>query len=152
MSKRENTLLMLEEALTRILGNIPRRVPLTRKLSARAVETEAGLSNGSAYYYPELIAKIAKLKQGAGISATTNRSVSGTQKWKERALKAEQLKKRFREESNELKALNAQIAADQYRQVSALREALQKIAELEDENGKLKKELTDSRRLNITRI
>ncbi len=152
MSKRDNTLLMLEEALSRILSNAPRRIQLTRKLSARAVETEAGLSNGSAYYYPELIQKIVKLKQETGASVTIRRSISGTDKWKERALEAERLKKQFREENSELKELNAQIAADQYRQMSALRDALQKISELAEENERLRKALIDIRRHKITLI
>lgn len=152
MSKRETTLLALEEALARIVNNTPRRVPQARKLSARSVETEAGLSNGSAYYYPELIDKIATLKQGASSSASIRRKVSGPDKWKEKAREAERLKKHFREENNELKALNAQIAADQYGQMSTLREALHKISELEEVIEKLKKELVAARRQNITHI
>ncbi|MGI1272497.1 hypothetical protein [Enterobacter kobei] len=152
MSKRDSTLLVLEEALARILNKTPLRVPQARKLSARSVEAEAGLSNGSAYYYPELIGKIALLKQDPGTSASTIRSASGPEKWKEKARTAERLKKQFREENDELKELNAQIAADQYRQMSALREALHKITELEEAIEKLKKELITTRRQNITRI
>ncbi|ENZ2688586.1 hypothetical protein ACGGUV_001705 [Salmonella enterica] len=152
MSKRDSTLLVLEEALARILNKTPLRVPQTRKLSARSVEAEAGLSNGSAYYYPELIGKITTLKQGVVSSASIRHTVSGPEKWKEKAREAERLKKQFREENTQLKALNAQIAADQYRQMSALREALHKITELEDVIEKLKKELITTRRQNITRI
>jgi hypothetical protein len=62
MSKSENTLLMLEAALDRISQGKPKRIPATRKLSVRAVEEEAGLGNGSGYYYPEFVQKIKQVK------------------------------------------------------------------------------------------
>lgn len=152
MSKREHTLLSLEEALARILSGNTRRIPQDRKLSARAVEAEAGLSNGSAYYYPELIERISILRHKSNLSVATRGSVSRTGKWKEKALEAERLKSKFREECIELKQLNAQIAADQYRQMSALQEAIQKISELEKIIEKLNAELSDPRRGKIKRI
>uniref|UniRef100_UPI003CE754CF hypothetical protein n=1 Tax=Enterobacter cloacae complex sp. 280C5 TaxID=3395861 RepID=UPI003CE754CF len=51
MSKSENTLLKLEAALQRILDGQTKRIPDNRKLSVRAVEEEAGLGNGTCYYY-----------------------------------------------------------------------------------------------------
>jgi len=152
MSKRDNTRLLLEEALLHILNGVPRRVSPSRKLSARAVETEAGLSNGSSYYYPEFIEKITKLKQKTDASVTTRRPANSIDKWKEKALEAERLKSKFREECNELKQLNGQIAADQYRQMSALQEAGQKISELERIIENLNEKLVNTRRRNITRI
>ncbi|EAR9475553.1 hypothetical protein ACTMN8_002426 [Escherichia coli] len=152
MSKREHTLLSLEEALARILSGDTRRVPPDKKLSVRAVETEAGLSNGSAYYYPGLIERISILKHKSHPSVTISGSVSRTGKWKIKAQEAERLKNKFRAEYIELKQLNAQIAADQYRQMSALQEAIQKIAELEKIIDKLNAELNDPRRGKIKRI
>lgn len=152
MSKRDNTLLTLEQALARILSGDTRRVSPDRKLSARAVETEAGLSNGSAYYYPEFIERILILKNQSAQAVTSHSNVSKMGKWKEKAQEAERLKIKFREECNELKQLNAQIAADQYRQMSALHEARQKISDLEKTIEKLRTELTDSRRWKIKRI
>ncbi|WP_391488807.1 hypothetical protein [Leclercia tamurae] len=152
MSKREHTLLSLEEALARILSGDTRRVPPDKKLSVRAVETEAGLSNGSAYYYPELIERISIIKHKSHPSVTISGSVSRTGKWKIKAQEAERLKSKFRAEYIELKQLNAQIAADQYRQMSALQEAIQKISELEKIIDKLNAELNDPRRGKIKRI
>lgn len=152
MSKRDNTLLILEEALARVLSGDTRRIPPTRKLSARAVETEAGLSNGSAYYYPEFIEKISTLKHKFDPSVPLLSSASRMGKWKEKAQEAERLKSKFRGECNELKQLNAQIAADQYRQMMALQEAIQKITELEKIIENLNAELIDTRRRNIKRI
>lgn len=73
-------------------------------------------------------------------------------KWKEKAQEAERLKSKFRGECNELKQLNAQIAADQYRQMMSLQEAIQKITELEKIIENLNAELIDTRRRNIKRI
>ena len=53
MKKSENTLLKLEAALQRIIERKTKRIPDHRKLSVRAVEEEAGLGNGSCYYYPD---------------------------------------------------------------------------------------------------
>lgn len=152
MTKSENTRLALEEALTRILTGDPRRVSRSRKLSVRAVETEAGASNGSAYYYPEIIEKIKKNKKKTTLSAAPHSATSGVEVWKAKALEAGRLKSKFRDECNELKLLNAQIAADQYRQLSALHEALQKISDLEKTIESLNEELIKTRRHNITRI
>lgn len=152
MSKRDNTRAILEEALARILNGEPRRVSPLKKLSTRSVEIEAGLSNGSAYYYPELIEKISTLKQKNNTSTTTRRPITGIEILKEKARKAERLKSKFREECHELRLLNAQIAADQYRQMSALRDALQKISELEKTIENLNQELIETRRRNITQI
>jgi hypothetical protein len=49
-----------------------------------SVETEAGLSNGSGYYYPELIDKIAMLKHVAGSSVSICCTVNWLGKWEEK--------------------------------------------------------------------
>lgn len=152
MTKSEKTRLALEEALTRILIGNPRRVPQSRKLSVRSVETEAGASNGSAYYYPEVIEKIANHKKKTSLSAAPCRATSVVDIWKGKALEAERLKSKFRNKFNELMLFNAQIAADQYRQMSALQEALQKISDLEKTIESLNEELIKTRRKNITKI
>ncbi|MDE1266081.1 hypothetical protein L9W98_17515 [Vibrio aestuarianus] len=62
MSKSENTLIALEAALERIAQGKPKRIPTTRKLSVRAVEEEANLSNSSGYYYPDFVQKVKQVK------------------------------------------------------------------------------------------
>lgn len=150
MSKKDNTLLRLEAALDRILRGEPQRIAPSRKLSVRAVEEESGLGNGSAYYYTEIIDKIIKIKKEKHLPITAERSNHQQEKWKQRALKAEVLKKKFRDENIALKIFNSQIAADQYRQMSALRDALQRILELEKTIEELNIELVEVRRKNIT--
>ena len=152
MIKSENTRLALEEAMIRILKGIPLRIASSRKLSVRSVEIEAGLSNGSAYYYPEIIETISKHKYQTSKPVASRSTVTEVAIWKEKTHEAERLKSKFRDECKELKLLNSQIASDQYRQMSTLREALQKIIELEKTIERLNEELIKTRRENITRI
>lgn len=58
MSKSEHTKIQLLKALERILLQKPERISPEQKLSVRAVENEAGLGDGSAYYYKDIIKKI----------------------------------------------------------------------------------------------
>jgi hypothetical protein len=58
MSKSQITRVELEQALKRVLSGETTRVAPTRKVSVLAVEEEAGLANGSAYYYKDIIQKI----------------------------------------------------------------------------------------------
>lgn len=58
MSKSEHTKIQLLKALERICLHKPERISPEQKLSVRAVEDEAGLGDGSAYYYKDIIKKI----------------------------------------------------------------------------------------------
>lgn len=150
MNKKDNTLLRLEAAIDRILCGETQRIAPSRKLSVRAVEVESGLGNGSAYYYTEIIEKITKLKKESNSPFTISSPKHQQGKWKQKALEAERLKNKFRDENNALKTLNAQIAADQYKQMSSLRDALQRILELEKTIAGLNLELIEMKRKNIT--
>jgi hypothetical protein len=150
MNKKENTLLRLEAALERILKGEPQRVLPARNLSIRAIEIESGLGNGSAYYYPEIILKIEKIKQEIKSHTSAGKPIPQSDKWKHRANEAGRLKEKFRNEVRELKTLNAQIAADQYKQMSALKEALLRISELEKTIKELNTKIIDVKRKNIT--
>lgn len=55
MSKSQITKVELEQALGRILSGKTHRVDPARKISVKAVEEEAGLSDGSAYYYKDIV-------------------------------------------------------------------------------------------------
>lgn len=150
MSKKENTLLRLEAALERILKGEPHRVLPSRKLSVRAIEVESGLGNGSAYYYPKIISKVEKIKRELKPLNSTGGLISPRDKWKHKSNEAERLKEKFRDEARSLKKLNAQIAADQYRQMTTLREALLRISELEKTIEVLNTQLIKANRKNIT--
>ena len=58
MSKSDHTRIQLIKALERILSNNTERISPKQKLSIRAVEEEAGLGNGSAHYYKDIVSKI----------------------------------------------------------------------------------------------
>ncbi|MBE3754781.1 hypothetical protein HJ201_09390 [Vibrio parahaemolyticus] len=61
MSKSQITRVELENALKRILSGKTERIAPNRKISVKAVEEEAGLGDGSAYYYKEVIDEIKKI-------------------------------------------------------------------------------------------
>lgn len=61
MSKSQITQAELAAALQRILSGKTTRISPERKLSVKAVEEEAGLGNGSAYYYQDIIDDIKKV-------------------------------------------------------------------------------------------
>ncbi|HHF3273162.1 TPA: hypothetical protein ACPJ2Z_001280 [Vibrio alginolyticus] len=60
MSKSQITRVELENALKRILSGKTERIDPNRKISVKAVEEEAGLGDGSAYYYKDIVSTIKK--------------------------------------------------------------------------------------------
>lgn len=60
MSKSQLTRAELMAAMQRILSGDTKRISPERKLSVKAVEEEAGLGDGSAYYYQDIIRDIKK--------------------------------------------------------------------------------------------
>lgn len=58
MSKSQITRVELENALKRILSGKTERIAPNRKISVKAVEEEAGLGDGSAYYYKDIVSTI----------------------------------------------------------------------------------------------
>lgn len=58
MSKSQITRVELENALKRILSGKTERIDPNRKISVKAVEEEAGLGDGSAYYYKDIVSTI----------------------------------------------------------------------------------------------
>lgn len=143
MSKREQTQLVLEAALERILNGQTTRVPSSRKLSARAVEEEAGLGNGSCYYYPDIVEKIKKSrhhqKSLQDLSLTAN-TLSSQQKFH----KERQIKVKYKQENLQLKTLISQMATEHHHLNEALRKALATISELEKENFALREKYSSS--------
>lgn len=58
MSKSQITRVELENALKRILSGQTERIDPNRKISVKAVEEEAGLGDGSEYYYKDIVSTI----------------------------------------------------------------------------------------------
>ncbi|RTP93723.1 hypothetical protein EKN38_25190 [Enterobacter sp. WCHEn045836] len=145
MSKRGQTQLALEAALERVKNGQTRRISASRKLSARAVEEEAGLGNGSCYYYPEIIERIRRAK--FHVSAITHSaSFPDVQNLRQRYQNEKRIKERYKQEKVDLKNLVARMATEHHHLNDALRKALLTIGELEKENSALREKVTDSLR------
>lgn len=151
MNKSENTLMILEAALQRIIQGLPKRIPKSRKLSVRAVEEEANLGNGSSYYYPDFVAKVKATKSEI---AAGNGEVAIPEIQAVRAKLTEQkrIKGNFKVKYEAEKDKLALFAAAQHQLNDKLVKALAQISELEYENAELKEELIKAKRGNITVI
>ncbi|MEZ9655615.1 hypothetical protein AB4277_13205 [Vibrio splendidus] len=154
MNKNEVTAIKLEQALERILRSETLRIPSSRKLSVRAVEEEAGLGNGSCYYYSEIVTKIkqAKLDSGNPNSEKFTATKSDIQKIRTTRDKEKRIKIKYKEENNALKERLEQMASEHHRFAYALRQAQSRILELEQRLEQTKAELIESRREKITPI
>ena len=110
MSKSENTRLELLNAINRILSGKTIRIDAKRGLSAIAVEEEANLGNGSAYYYKDIIEKIKQLKSKA-ITQKQVQQNSDVTKLRERLANEKRLKEKYRNEVANLKEQMSLMAA-----------------------------------------
>jgi DNA repair exonuclease SbcCD ATPase subunit len=61
--RSEITLILLNEALDRIVSGAPEVVKPKKSISVSMVEREAGFGVGTAYYYPDLIQRIKQSKE-----------------------------------------------------------------------------------------
>ncbi|MEH8172251.1 MULTISPECIES: hypothetical protein [Aeromonas] len=151
MNKSENTLMILEAALERIIQGQPKRIPKSRKLSVRAVEEEANLGNGSGYYYPDFVAKVKATK--AKISTDrSNLVVPEIQAVRAKLNEQKRIKTNYKEKYEAEKNKLALFAAAQHQLNDKLVNALAQISVLEYENAELKEELIRFKRGMITAI
>lgn len=151
MKKSENTLIALEAALERIVKGCPKRIPVTRKLSVRAVEEEANLGNGSGYYYPEFVEKVkqAKIDKVTGKGEFVQPEI---QTVREKLNEQKRIKTNFKNKYSEAKAQLAMFAASQHHLNDKLVKALARIEELEYENSELKERLAKVKRSQVISI
>jgi len=103
MNKSNLTKLELENAINRIQKGETIRVPPTRKLSVRAVEDEANLGDGSAYYYKDVIEKIKLIANKSKMGTTITNSGSGGVVLREKLKKEINIKEKYRAEIGVLK-------------------------------------------------
>jgi hypothetical protein len=151
MIKSENTLLALEAALERIKQGKPKRIPIHRKLSVRAVEEEANLGNGSGYYYPDFVEKIKQVKAEI---ATGKGEIVQPEIQTVRAKLSEQkrIKENFKAKYEAEREKLALFAASQHHLNDKLVQALAKIDDLEYENAELREELAKLKRSQVVPI
>lgn len=153
MGKSENTLVALEAALDRITKGKPRRIPTHRKLSMRAVEEEANLGNGSGYYYPAFVKKVKQtttdIPKGKGEGEYVQPEI---QTVRAKLNEQKRIKSNFKEKYNDAKERLALFAASQHHLNDKLVQAFARIDDLENENEKLREELTKLKRNQIRQI
>lgn len=103
MNKSNLTKLELENAINRIQQGETIRIPPTRKLSVRAVEDEANLGDGSAYYYKDVIEKIKLIANKSKTGTTITNSGSSGVVLREKLKKEINIKEKYRAEVKALK-------------------------------------------------
>ena len=103
MNKSNLTELELENAINRIQKGETIRIPPTRKLSVRAVEDEANLGDGSAYYYKDIIEKIRHLANKSKTATTAINNGSSSVILREKLKKEINIKEKYRAEVKVLK-------------------------------------------------
>jgi len=151
MDKSENTLVALEAALERIVQGNPRRILARRKLSVRAVEEEANLGDGSAYYYEDFIKKVKQAK--TDISQAKGEYVQPEiESVRTKLNEQKRIKNNFKEKYKTEKEKLANFAAAQHHLNDKLVKALARIDDLEFENANLKEENVNLRRNKIVPI
>jgi hypothetical protein len=103
MNKSNLTKLELENAINRIQKGETIRIPSTRKLSVRAVEDEANLGDGSAYYYKDVIEKIKLIANKSKTGTTITNGGSSGVVLREKLKKEINIKEKYRAEVKALK-------------------------------------------------
>lgn len=135
MSKSEATIIKLEQALERICTKNTRIIPSTQKLSVKAVEEEAGLGDGSAYYYKNIIQKIkdhiAKKSSKATIQNSYEEKIASL---RERLSNETRLKEKYRHQLDEYKTRLADMASQHNELALTIQQYQYKIIELESRN------------------
>lgn len=138
MKKSENTLLKLEAALQRIIERKTKRIPDHRKLSVRAVEEEAGLGNGSCYYYPDFKLRVQSEVQKLKCLTPDTAVQSDVELLREKRNQERKIKIQYREKVAVLTQRLTSMAAEHHQLSHALRHAYSRIESLEHQVIELK--------------
>jgi hypothetical protein len=134
MSKSDYTGVELEASLQRILSGKPTSISNHRKLSVRAVEEEANLGDGSAYYYKELVQKIKKEIQKQKSQPNRSEEVEKITRLKEQLKNESRLKNQYRNQVEEQKRQLSAMAAIHNQLTLQAQVYIDKITELESHN------------------
>lgn len=137
MNDSNLTFKLLCDALNRIVTGKPLLVDPNRKLSIRAVEEEAGLGNGTAYYYPDFINKF-KLEKLKKIKANDPESLSSLERSEQKRINEKRIKLKYKAQIQELKSSLSKMAAEHHQLSHALHAAITENERLVSENLKLK--------------
>lgn len=140
MSKSQITKVELEQALGRILSGKTHRVDPARKISVKAVEEEAGLGDGSAYYYKDIVQKI---KESAIRNSPKTRNQNAYEdkisSLRDRLNKEIKLKEKYREQVEDLKEQLSSMASQHNQLTLMIQQYQYKISEFESDIEQLPK-------------
>lgn len=140
MSKSQITKVELEQALERILSGKTHRIDPARKMSVKAVEEEAGLGDGSAYYYKDIVQKIKDSAiQNSPKAKAQNAYEDKISSLRERLKKEVSLKEKYRAQVEELKGQIANMASQHNQLALMIQQYQYKISELESDIEQLPK-------------
>mgnify|MGYP001196031933 CR=1 FL=1 len=134
MNKSNLTKLDLENAINRIQKGETIRIPPTRKLSVRAVEDEANLGDGSAYYYKDIIEKIKHIAANSKMGTTISHSGLNQVLLREKLKKEIKIKEKYRAEICVLKERLSLMAKTHNELALEVQMYKQRSEELEDKS------------------
>lgn len=128
------TEIKLEQALERLLRGIPERTKPDGKISISRINSEAGLSVGSIYYYKEFLTKarsvISDLKSTKNTNSTSINKSDIARLRSERD-KQKKLKIKYRDQRDSIKKFADGVVQENAKLHFSLYEALIRIEELE---------------------
>ncbi|WP_158144488.1 hypothetical protein [Vibrio metschnikovii] len=140
MSKSQITKVELEQALKRILSGETHRIDPARKISVKAVEEEAGLGDGSAYYYKDIVQKIKDSAiQNSPKAKNQNAYEDKISSLRERLKKEISLKEKYRAQTEDLKEQLSNMASQHNQLALMIQQYQYKISELESDIEQLPK-------------
>ncbi|EGR1893237.1 hypothetical protein [Vibrio vulnificus] len=133
MSKSQITKVELENALKRILSGKTERINPNRKISVKAVEEEAGLGNGSAYYYKDIVSTIKETAINNSPKARNqNLYEEKIANLRERLANEKRLKEKYYKQAEDYKEQLSEMASQHNQLALMIQQYQYKVAEFED--------------------
>ncbi|HDY8145424.1 TPA: hypothetical protein RQL11_003648 [Vibrio vulnificus] len=140
MSKSQITRVELENALKRILSGKTMRIDPNRKISVKAVEEEAGLGDGSAYYYKDIVATIKETAlQNSPKSIKQSIYEEKISSLRERLANEKRLKERYYKQAEDYKEKLSEMASQHNQLALMIQQYQYKVSELESNIEQLPK-------------
>lgn len=140
MSKSQITRVELENALKRILSGKTERIDPNRKISVKAVEEEAGLGDGSAYYYKDIVSTIKETAlKNSPKARNHNFYEEKIANLRERLANEKRLKEKYYKQSEDYKEQLNEMASQHNQLALMIQQYQYKISELESDIEQLPK-------------
>ncbi|MDN3608727.1 hypothetical protein ACFFUP_19200 [Vibrio ostreicida] len=134
MSKSQITRVELEDALKRILSGKTERIDPTRKISVKAVEEEAGLGDGSAYYYKDIVSTIKEaVIQNSPKARKQNLYEEKIANLRERLANEKRLKEKYYKQAEDYKEKLSEMASQHNQLALMIQQYQYRIAEIDCE-------------------